>query len=511
MEKALHANPWLALDGRDKPAMLAHQLRQAWERYVEEGSVGSVRTPVADSWRRSRAAGVDPSGAHRAPVVADDDDVRARWGEHPLARTAPLVRDCLAEIAADADHLIVVSDAEGMLLWIEGNARVRLDAAGSMNFAEGTLWSEDGAGTNAIGTAMAADHAVEIFAAEHFNEVVQRWTCSAAPVHDPEDGRLLGVIDITGLAKTAHPHSLAVAMTTARAVESHLRMALRERDARLRSRYEDRVASARDRSALVTASGRVLAQSPARWLHAERLMLPEDGGEVILPSGMQAVAEPLGEQEVFVVRAEPRSSSGHRQAIEAADAERARLARDLHDGAQQRLVHTMITLKLSRQALQEGDENAEALVSEALANAELAHSDLRELVHGVLPHALTHGGLRAGVEALVSYISLPVAVDVPARRLEPGLEAHAYFIVAEALTNVVKHSGASAAEVHAAIAGDVMSVEVRDNGVGGAQLEGSSGLLGMSDRVASLHGELRITSPRGGGTVIAAGLPLPDR
>ena len=84
-----------------------------------------------------------------------------------------------------------------------------------MNFAVGALWSESGAGTNAIGTALAADHAVQVFAAEHFNEVVQAWTCAAAPVHDPDTGEVLGVIDLTSKMSTVHPHSFAVAVATA--------------------------------------------------------------------------------------------------------------------------------------------------------------------------------------------------------------------------------------------------------------------------------------------------------
>ena len=104
-----------------------------------------------------------------------------------------------------------------------------------MNFTEGTLWSEPGAGTNAIGTAIAADHAVQVFGPEHFNEVVQRWTCSAAPIHDPDTGGLLGVIDLTGDFSTVHPHSLAVATATAQAVEAWLRLEMQEHDVRLRA------------------------------------------------------------------------------------------------------------------------------------------------------------------------------------------------------------------------------------------------------------------------------------
>jgi GAF domain len=297
------SNPWLAIDAATPPRLRARELRVAWEHFLSNGRLDDVRGPIADSWRRSSAAGVDPSGHQLAPVLADADATSARWDVHPLRAAAPLIRECLAPIADEAAHLIVVSDAGGMLLWISGNARVRLDAADSMNFTEGALWSERGAGTNAIGTALAADHAVQVFAAEHFNEVVQRWTCSAAPVHDPDSGELLGVIDITGLMRTQHPHSLALALTTAHAVESDLRVAMHERDARLWARYHDRVAGAEGRCALVTPTGRVLSASPEGWLVGDRLELPAGGGELTLASGAHAFAEPVGHDDAFVVRA----------------------------------------------------------------------------------------------------------------------------------------------------------------------------------------------------------------
>ena len=126
-----------------------------------------------------------------------------------------------------------------------------------------------------------------------------------------------------------------------------------------------------------------------------------------------------------------------------------RVVRDLHDGAQQRLVHTIITLKLA-QRRSRGPSDAEALVAEALETAERAIAELRELAHGILPSVLTHGGLRAGVNAFVARLDLPVDVDVSSERLPPDIEASAYFIVAEALTNVVKHARATRATVRAA-------------------------------------------------------------
>jgi signal transduction histidine kinase len=193
--------------------------------------------------------------------------------------------------------------------------------------------------------------------------------------------------------------------------------------------------------------------------------------------------------------------------VAATDEERRRVVRDLHDGAQQRLVHTIITLKLANDGLQKHDAAAPALVREALDHAERATAELRELAHGILPEALSRGGLRAGVDALASRMPLPVAIDVPADRLPAPVEATAYFVVAEALTNVAKHAAAGRAEVTARIADGMLGVRVRDDGVGGARRSGS-GLIGLADRVAALDGELRVESPADGGTLVAAAIPL---
>ena len=309
--QVMPANPWVAIDPATPPVVRAKELRTAWEHFVGEGTRSTLRTPIADSWQRSNAAGVDPSGEGVAPALADADETRKRWPEHPLAAATALILDCLGPIAADAGQLIVVSDADGMLLWIDGPPSVRLDAAESMNFVEGAAWSEHRVGTNAIGTAAAADHAVQVFAAEHFNEVVQEWTCSAAPVHDPDTGRLLGIIDMTGRLGTVHPYSLACAMATARAVEAHLRWLMGERDARLRARFLDHVLAGGPRASLVTPSGRVIAgDDPVRWIGAERVALPAGGGELTLPSGMRALADSMGDDEAFLLRALDRRARG---------------------------------------------------------------------------------------------------------------------------------------------------------------------------------------------------------
>jgi signal transduction histidine kinase len=195
--------------------------------------------------------------------------------------------------------------------------------------------------------------------------------------------------------------------------------------------------------------------------------------------------------------------------LTAGDEARRRVVRDLHDGAQQRLVHTIVTLKLAQRALRDEDGKAESLLSEALEHAEQGNRELRELAHGILPAVLTQGGLRAGVDAVVVRLDLPVRIEIPAERLPAEIEASAYFIVAEALTNVVKHSHAGCAEVTGSLEDGMLRIEVRDNGAGGADPDGH-GLLGIRDRVTTLGGRLEIESPAGGGTLVTAAIPIPD-
>jgi len=195
--------------------------------------------------------------------------------------------------------------------------------------------------------------------------------------------------------------------------------------------------------------------------------------------------------------------------VTAGDEARGRVVRDLHDGAQQLLVHTIVTLKLAQQAFGKGDGNAEALVGEALGHAERSNAELRELAHGILPTVLTRGGLRAGIDAVVSRLDLPVRVEVPPDRFPSETEASAYFIVAEALTNVMKHSHATRAEVRAFVRDGMVHLEIQDDGLGGADSKGH-GLVGMTDRVTALGGQLTVASPPGGGTLVAATLSLPS-
>jgi len=195
--------------------------------------------------------------------------------------------------------------------------------------------------------------------------------------------------------------------------------------------------------------------------------------------------------------------------VTAGDEERRRVVRDLHDGAQQRLVHTTIMLKQAREALQTNRGPVCELVDEALKQSELATDELRKLARGIHPSVLTLRGLSAAIEGLADRMPVPVELDVSVGHLPPAVESTAYFVVAEALTNVAKHARAGNVEVRARVEDGTLAIRIRDDGVGGARSDGS-GLVGLSDRVAALDGRLRVENPAAGGSLVAADIPLPS-
>ena len=187
--------------------------------------------------------------------------------------------------------------------------------------------------------------------------------------------------------------------------------------------------------------------------------------------------------------------------VQSADEQRRRVVRDLHDGAQQRLVQAAMALQR--------DAPAEEVVQEALALTRSAIDELRELAHGLHPAILTHHGLAAAVEGLAERASLPVDVDVPDDRHPAAVESAAYFVVAEALTNVAKYAQANVAVVRVRVEDGALVVCVEDDGAGGALATPGGGLAGLADRVAALEGSLTVESPPGGGTRLRARIPFP--
>jgi signal transduction histidine kinase len=209
------------------------------------------------------------------------------------------------------------------------------------------------------------------------------------------------------------------------------------------------------------------------------------------------------------VDAREKLAASRARIVEAGYEERRRLGRDLHDGAQQQLVGAVISLKLAKRSLTHAPGEAHERLDEALEQMTSGIRDLRELGTGIHPSILTDRGLGAALEALASRSPMPVELsEPPPRRLPTPVEMTAYFVVAEALTNAAKYAGCTHVHVSMRVEAGSAIVEVRDDGVGGADPSAGSGLRGLADRVNALGGSLEIESPPGEGTTISARIAL---
>jgi signal transduction histidine kinase len=247
---------------------------------------------------------------------------------------------------------------------------------------------------------------------------------------------------------------------------------------------------------LVALSAALLLAAP--WVASAVASADEAAGRVLLgPSRSEELA--------LRVEALARSRA---EIVAATDAERRRIERDLHDGAQRRLVSLAMQLGMARASLADAPEPVRQVIEQAHDEATEALAELRQLVRGLYPAVLDDRGLDAALSGIAANAPLPVRlrVDVPTR-CSPAIEAVAYFVVSEALTNVAKHAGAGQAEVTVERAGDRLRVVVADDGRGGATLEGGTGLRGLAQRAAAVDGTLTVDSPPGGPTAITVELP----
>lgn len=230
-----------------------------------------------------------------------------------------------------------------------------------------------------------------------------------------------------------------------------------------------------------------------------------------LIDGVSAVAQLALENERLhaEVKAQLEEVRASRQRIvSAADEERRRVERNLHDGAQQRLVSLSLALSMAHAKAAAASPEVAATLSEAEAELRQAIGELRELARGIHPAILTEAGLKQAIESLAEHAPVSVAVDAQLNgRLPPVIEATAYFVIAEALTNVARHAGGTAAAVQVTTVGDQLHIRVADNGRGGADPDRGSGIRGLADRVAALGGSLRVTDAPDGGTRLEAQIP----
>lgn len=245
------------------------------------------RAVVARSWRRMRADGHDPDRATARPVAADL--LERRRQASPLRCVLPGLRSSLASVADEAEHIMVVTDADGVVLWRDGCPRVRR-RADALGFTDGARWTEASVGTNAIGTALVERTSVQLFSAEHYRRSLHPWTCTAAPVHDPRTGALLGVVDISGPAATVHPAAVALVATAVRLAEADL---WRRREAALdalRAVAAPVLRGTRGPAAVVDPEGWV---ATAGTVIGERVAVPVEGQRCLVPGIGSCLPEPV--------------------------------------------------------------------------------------------------------------------------------------------------------------------------------------------------------------------------
>jgi PAS domain S-box-containing protein len=246
---------------------------------------------------------------------------------------------------------------------------------------------------------------------------------------------------------------------------------------------------------ILSRARRILDEDGTPWLHGAAIDVTARHEAEELQRRLDA--EQVRSAEIQASRA---------RIVEAADEARRKLERDLHDGAQQRLVAALLTLKLA--ATHSDGTEARALVADASQQLEQGLAELRELARGIHPAVLSERGLRPAIESLAARSPVPVELRVTDRRPAPAVEAAIYFTVGEALTNIAKYARANQASVRVEVEGTTVVAEIADDGVGGVDTESGSGLRGLADRLDALGGTLDVESASGGGTRVRATAPL---
>ncbi|MDN5858920.1 MAG: transcriptional regulator [Pseudonocardia sp.] len=297
-------------DGRQDHFAHARALSVTYDAVLAGDEAETTPRPlVSASWRRSLAAHIDPDRNVLPPVAIPERDVLDTREAHPLNAVMPLLRSTLVSIADEAMHVMLVTDAEGTILWREGASTV-LHIADQTGLSPGFRVSEDAIGTNAMGTTIAVDAPVAIHSAEHLVRSFHRWTCAAAPVHDPDTGTILGAVDISGPLHTVHPAMMQLVAATAQLAENQLRVRLAIADERLRVRNMPHL---RGRSgALLSPSGRIIAGEPYGGWPA-RVTVPPDSDRVQLDDGRELIVERLAEG--FLLHAPRTSRTKRRSAL----------------------------------------------------------------------------------------------------------------------------------------------------------------------------------------------------
>ncbi|MFE6281589.1 GAF domain-containing protein [Streptomyces sp. NPDC057877] len=298
----------------------AHAARVLSE--VREATLAGRRARVAprpvieESWKRMLRGGVDPEHDFRSGLLSAAE-VRRRRAETPLRQVLHVLREGLVSVADAARHIMVVADADGRVLWREGSAAV-LRKADGLGFLLGADWRESVVGTNGVGTAAVVGRPVQVFAAEHFVRSQTSWTCAGAPVHDPRDGRMLGVVDVSGPLETMHPATLAWVDSVAKLAEARLREMHSASLERLRAVGAPVLARVAGRALVVDRDGWTAAVTGMPYPNRVALPVSLAPGRRLLPALGMCSVEPLAGGWLLRPTDEPRPSGAVRIVLDLA-------------------------------------------------------------------------------------------------------------------------------------------------------------------------------------------------
>jgi signal transduction histidine kinase len=450
-----------------------------------------VRQDILTSWRRSVVAGLRPDH-FEVPYQPDlDEDGPLRWAAAP-------VLDQMADELGGARVGLLLTDARGQVVdrrAADNGTLARLD---HIELAPGFLYGEDLIGTNAIGTAIAQQAPSVVTGTEHFADALTSMACAAIPVTDGA-GEMIGVIDLTCAAEDFNPLLLPFAKRAARDI-GH----------RLRDGTGPGLLPARSWLSL-TDTERVVAHLAAQGLNsrvvADHMGLPRP----TVRSHLRRVFRKLGVRSRVELARVVEQGAARARTMAAVDGVRRRIERDLHDGLQQRLVTLGLQVRAAEVSVPPAAAELKWELSRVADGLMDVLRDVREISRGMYPVILSERGLEPALRGLARRSPVPVDLTVRvAGRLPDQVELGAYYIVSEALANVAKHANAEVVLVFVEAGLGVLSLSVRDDGVGGAD-PGGSGLTGLRERAEALGGTLTLASPPGGGTSVDVRLPAPPR
>ena len=447
----------------------------------------AVRQDILTSWQRCLVAGLRPDH-FEVPYQPDvDDDGPLRWA------AAPILDQVAGELEGTGVGLLL-TDARGQVVdrrAADTGILARLDR---IELAPGFLYSEDLIGTNAIGTAITQQGPSVVTGTEHFADALAPMACAATPVTDGA-GQVIGVIDLTCAAEDFNPMLLPFAKRAAWEIGHRFR-----EGAGPRARHARGWPSLTDTERAVA---HLAAQGLPSRVVADRLLLSQH----TVRAHLRHVFRKLGVRSRVELARVTEQAAAQARVIAAVDDTRRRIERDLHDGLQQRLVTLGLQVRAAEVSVPPGDAELKWELTRVAEGLMGALQDVREISRGIHPAILSERGLEPAVKALVRRSPVPVNLNLRVSgRLPDRVEASAYYILSEALANVAKHAKAGMVEVFVQADRGLLSLSIRDDGVGGADPD-SSGLAGLRERAEALGGMLELTSPPGRGTSVHVRLP----